>query len=191
MGLTFIKSLTGDGSGPLSFVNGASGVVLDGTYTEYLFQFVNLHPSHDASKLRWRSSIDTGSNYGVATTTSFFQSYINEDSGVQSSGELSYAAGLDAQQSTSDDLYLSDGVGNDADQSASGYMTLFLPSSDTYAKQFYAEVQQSSAGNTCNCSRTAGYVNTTDEVDAIQFSFFKSGESAVIDLGTIYMYGVS
>ena len=188
MGLTFIKSLTGDGSGPLSFVNGASGVVLDGTYTEYLFQFVNLHPSHDASKLRWRSSDDTGSSYGVATTTTFFQSYHTED---DASTNFSYAAGLDAQQSTSDDIYLTDGVGYDNDQSASGYMSLFLPSSDTYAKQFYAEVQQSSAGNTCNCSRTAGYVNTTDEVDAIQFSFFKSGESALIDLGTIYMYGVS
>jgi len=41
--MTFIKKLTASSSGTLSFVNGASSVVLDNTYKEYLFTFNNIH----------------------------------------------------------------------------------------------------------------------------------------------------
>ncbi len=37
---TFIKKLTASSSGDLSFVDGSSDVVLDGTYAEYIFYFV-------------------------------------------------------------------------------------------------------------------------------------------------------
>ena len=42
--MTFIKKLTASTSATLSFVHGASSVVLDGTYKEYLFTFNNIHP---------------------------------------------------------------------------------------------------------------------------------------------------
>ena len=45
--MTFIKKLTASSSGTLSFVTWISGVVLDGTYKEYLFTFNNIHPSTD------------------------------------------------------------------------------------------------------------------------------------------------
>ena len=42
---TLIKTLTSDGSdATLSFVNGASDVVLDNTYPIYLFKFIGMHP---------------------------------------------------------------------------------------------------------------------------------------------------
>ena len=37
--MVFIKKLTASSSGTLSFVDGASSVVLDSTYKEYLFTF--------------------------------------------------------------------------------------------------------------------------------------------------------
>ena len=37
--MTFIKKLTASSSSTLSFVDGASGVVLDNTYKEYYFTF--------------------------------------------------------------------------------------------------------------------------------------------------------
>lgn len=190
MGLTLITSKTAPtdaDSGVLLFVNGADDVVLDNTYDEYQFYFVNLHPSHDSSRVRWQSSVDTGSSYGVTTTTNFFATYHSEADGNET---LQYMTGLDAKQSSNDDLYMTDGVGSDTDQSASGHMTLYTPSDTTYVKHFSAAVQQSSGGNTCNISRSAGYINTTSAVDAVKFSFFKSGETALVDLGTIYMYGV-
>jgi len=174
-------------SGVLRFVHGEDSVVLDSTYDEYLFYFVNLHPSDDAAKVMWRSSTDGGSSYGVATTSTFIQTYHSEAGGNET---FSYNTGYDAAQGTGD-LYLSDGVGYDNDQSASGLFRLYAPASDTYIKNFMAEVQHVSAGDTCNISRSAGYVNTTDEVDAVKFFFYKSGVTANIDLGTIYMYGVS
>jgi len=58
MGLTLIKALTASSSSSLDFVDGTSDVVFDNTYNEYLFQFVNLHPSDDAAKVMWRSSTD-------------------------------------------------------------------------------------------------------------------------------------
>ena len=41
--ITFIKKLTASSSSTLSFVDGASSVVLDNTYKVYLFTFNNIH----------------------------------------------------------------------------------------------------------------------------------------------------
>ena len=38
--MTLIKTLTASSSGTLSFINGSNGVVLDGTYKEYIFYFI-------------------------------------------------------------------------------------------------------------------------------------------------------
>jgi hypothetical protein len=43
--MIFIKKLTASSSGTLSFVNGASDVVLDSTYKEYVFTFKDIHPA--------------------------------------------------------------------------------------------------------------------------------------------------
>ena len=44
---TFIKKLTASASATLSFVDGASDVVLDDTYKEYMFTFKDIHPATD------------------------------------------------------------------------------------------------------------------------------------------------
>ena len=41
--MTFIKKLTASSSATLSFVNGASSVVLDNTYKSYLFVYNNYY----------------------------------------------------------------------------------------------------------------------------------------------------
>ena len=41
--MVFIKKLTASSSGTLSFVNGSSDVVLDSTYKEYIFKFIDIH----------------------------------------------------------------------------------------------------------------------------------------------------
>ena len=40
--MVFIKKLTASGSADLTFVNGASNVVLDNTYKEYLFLYKDI-----------------------------------------------------------------------------------------------------------------------------------------------------
>ena len=69
--MTFIKKLTASSSGTLSFVDGSSDVVLDSTYKEYIFMFKDIHGSAE-SELTFNMSVDSGSNYNVTKTSTFF-----------------------------------------------------------------------------------------------------------------------
>ena len=89
--MTFIKKLTASSSATLSFVDGSDGVVLDNTYKEYLFTFNNIHPSQDGSTFfSFNMSVDSGSNYNVAKTTTDFYAYHKEDA---SDSGITYGGG--------------------------------------------------------------------------------------------------
>jgi len=178
MGLTLISTHTASSDATLDITSG-----IDSTYNEYQFYFVNMHPSADSKKLRMIASSNGGSSYGIATTTNVFQAYHNEADDATS---LSYNSSTDSDASTSE-ITIGDSTGYDNDQACSGLMTLYAPSSTTYVKHFTAQIHQSSGSDYANNTYVAGYVNTTSAVDALQFSF----DVGNIDLGTIYMYGVS
>ena len=181
--MNFIKKLTASSSANLSFVNGSSDVVLDSTYKEYLFIWNNCHPATDGESFQFNMSADTGSNYNVTKTTTYFTAYNYESGGTPA---LTYATNVDLAQSTAFQN-INSGVGSDNDQCASGYIHLFNPSSTTFVKHFI------SCGNTAESSDlssnvfVAGYGNTTSAVDAVQFKF----SSGNIDAGTITLYGIS
>ena len=152
------------------------------TYDSYQFHFVSMHPSADSKKMRMIASADSGSSYGIATTTTVFSAYHSEgDAG----GTLEYNTSTDAEQSTSE-VIIGDSTGNDADQACSGIMTLYAPSSSTHVKHFMTKFHQSSGGDYSNLTIVGGYINTASAIDAIKFSF----DSGNIDAGTIKMYGV-
>ena len=85
--MTLIKTLTANNSANLQFVNGASSVVLDGTYKEYIFVFNTIHPASDSVEFNFQVSTDAGSNYGVTTTQTYFNAYHNE---TDTGGALGY-----------------------------------------------------------------------------------------------------
>ena len=181
--MTFIKKLTASSSATLSFVDGASSVVLDNTYKEYLFTFNNIHPEEDNRSLGMTMSIDGGSNYNVAKTTTLFFAYHDEgDSGTG----LGYQTAKDLAQGTGNQMILVE-TGNDNDQSASGYLRLFNPSSTTFVKHFIAESNTYEATNNSMHCFITGYGNTTSAVNAIQFSM----SSGNIDSGDICLYGIA
>ncbi len=70
--LFLIKNIDASSDATISFVNGSSSVVLDGTYKTYIFRFINIHPETDQKKFEFNVSIDGGSNYNVAKTSTFF-----------------------------------------------------------------------------------------------------------------------
>jgi hypothetical protein len=181
--MIFIKKLTASSSATLSFVNGASGVVLDNTYKEYVFTFNNIHPEEDNRNFGFTMSTDGGSNYNVAKTTTIFYSYHDETDGYSG---LTYHSGKDLAQGTGNQMVLVE-TGNDNDQSASGYMHLFNPSSTTFVKHFIAFGNSYEATNNNQNSFVAGYGNTTSAVNAIQFSM-SSGNT---DSGDICLYGIA
>jgi len=181
--MVFIKKLTASSSATLSFVGGASGVVLDNTYKEYFFTFNNMHPETDNKSLTLNLSIDGGSNYNVAKTTTFFYAYHDEGNNAAS---LDYNSGKDLAQGTGEQFFIL-GIGNDNDQSGSGTLHLFNPSSTTFVKHFIANSNSYEAtNNTQNCF-VAGYGNTTSAVNAIQFKM----DSGSIASGDICLYGIA
>ena len=71
--IVHIKTLTASSSANLSFVHGTSSVVFDSTYPIYMFKFINIHPATNNVQLMHNASIDAGSNYNVAATTTTFE----------------------------------------------------------------------------------------------------------------------
>ena len=182
--MTFIKKLTASSSATISFVDGSSDVVLDDTYKEYLFTFNNIHPSSDGNRFLFQGSTNTGTGYGVNITSTFFKAFHNE---AGSSAGVSYDANNDLAQSTSfQQLNLDADLGADNDQSLSGTLQIFNPSSTTFVKHFIGTTNFNHSGDyTVQCF-IAGYFNTTSAVDAIQFKM----DSNNIDAGDICLYGI-
>ena len=180
--MVLIKTLTASSSGTLSFVNGASGVVLDNTYSTYIFKFINIHPATNNAHFTFQGSVDTGSNYNVAITSSAFSTEHNE---ADSSTDLSYQAGVDLAQGTGFQRITSSNSHSN-DDNAAAILHLFEPSSTTFVKHFII------TGNTVASAYTVGthiggYFNTTSAIDAIQFKM----SSGNIDAGSISLYGVN
>ena len=182
--MVFIKKLTADGSATnLSFVGGASGVVLDNTYKEYLFTFKNIHPGTNNVKFQFNLSADTGSNYNVAKTTTYFKTQHPES---DSFTDFGYKSSRDLAQGTGEQI-IDENLGNDNDQNLSGYLHLFNPSSTTFVKHFIARISNILYDDAAVDAYIAGYANTTSAVDAIRFSM----NSGNIDSGDICLYGIS
>ena len=182
--MVFIKKLTASSSSDLSFVNGTSDVVLDSTYKEYLFTFNNIHPATDGAHFQVNFR-DGSTAYDATKTTSFFYAYHDEGGGTPA---LSYVASEDLAQSTSSQR-LTSGQGNANDESASGYLHLFNPSSTTFVKHFISRTQYAdSSGTTTSVNAfVAGYCNVTVAIDAVQFTM----SSGNIDAGDICLYGIN
>ena len=176
--LKLLSTQTASSSATISFTSG-----IDSTYKEYMFKFINIHPETNTTKLQINASADTGSNYNVTKTTTYFQAYHTES---DSATALQYYANRDLAQSTSAQQ-LKD-IGNTSDDSAAGTLHLFNPSSTTFVKHFFSTFTGPTGESTQNLhnSFVGGYFNTTSAIDAIQFSM----SSGNIDSGVIKMYGV-
>jgi len=176
--MTLISEQTASASASISFTSG-----IDSTYPIYKFQFINIHPATDNVSFSFNLSTDGGSNYNVTKTTTYFYAYHNES---DTATALQYVTGLDLAQSTSDQP-LSNNVGNDNDQSASGELFLFNPSSTTFVKHFMSTTNQYDRSDISVNPRMAGYGNTTSAINAVRFQM----SSGNIDSGTIKLYGIS
>ena len=180
--MTHIKTLTASSSANLSFINGSSDVVLDGTYPVYLFKFINLHPATNDVALKGNFTID-GTNFNVTKTTSWMGAVNDEDGTYTGFG---YSTGRDLGQST-DDFTISQSTGNENQSSTSGYLYLFSPSSTTFIKHFQS-VMSTEWGGIVGATNDfgAGYCNTTSAITGFRVNF----SSGNIDAGTVKLYGI-
>ena len=179
--MVFMKKLTASSSATLSFVHGSGGVDFS-TYKEYMFTFKNIHAESAVNSFNFNGSIDAGSNYNVAKTTTYFSAYLNEN---DSSGTLEYSTSQDLAQATGFQK-LAGTVSVDNDHALSGYLHLFNPSSTTFVKHFIWSCNYGYETGTEN-PHGAGYFNTTSDIDAVRFQM----TSDAIDAGDICLYGIA
>ena len=175
---TKISTFTSDGSDATATFD--SGI--DSTYPIYVFKWINIHPETDdaAFEVNFR---DGSTAYDATKTTSVFRAYQGEGGG---SPTLGYVTADDLAQST-DFQRIGKGQGSDNDQSCSGEIYLFSPSSTTFVKHFIATTNTVESGDYMNNYYIAGYCNTTSAIDGAQFKF----DSGEIQGGKIKLYGLS
>ena len=178
--LVLISSQTASASATISFTTG-----LDSTYDEYIFKFINIHPSATTGNplFEFQCSTDGGSNYNVTITSTHFRAGHNEDDSDQ---YLSYNTGKDQAQGTAFQSLTDGDVGGDNYQCQSGTLTLFNPASTTFVKHYIGHNNSVAANDVCGTVFSAGYFNTTSAINAVRFQM----SSGNIDDGIIKLYGV-
>ena len=175
--MTFISKVTASSSSTISFTSG-----IDSTYKEYVFIFNDIHPSSNAKSLTFQTDTGTNTNYNIACTTTAIKAYHNEG---DSETELGYDTQYDSAQSTSF-INLAEEIMNNNDSSVSGTLTVFNPSSSTFAKHFISDMQGMRNDVYSWRFMKGGYFNTTTALTRFQFKL----NSGNIDSGIIKLYGI-
>ena len=178
MALTYLSTQTASSDSSLSFTSG-----IDSTYDAYEFHFVNIHPQTGGSHLQFQVNADGQTGFNETMTTTNFRAYHNES---DSDTAFDYSTTHDQAQGTSYQTFASN-VGAENDESMSGILTLYAPSSTTYVKHFVIRAVHYQHSDYAFDTYTAGYINTTSAIDEIDFKF----SSGNIDAGKIHLYGVS
>ena len=176
--LKLLSTQTASASASIEFTSG-----IDSTYDSYVFKFINCRPTDNFRLLTFNMSTDGGSTYNVTKTTTLFRAYQNE-TGTDTG--LAYETGFDLAQSTGFAQLTGTYIGNGADESTSGELTIYNPSSSTFVKHFICRSNTYDEANYSIDGFTAGYGNTTSPVNSIKFQM----NSGNIADGIIKMYGV-
>jgi len=154
---------------------------IDSTYDEYMFVFTDIGPATDGTDFLFQCNVAGESGFNETMTTTTFQSYHNE---ADNSAAMTYFGTLDQAQGTAYQN-IADNLGNGADESFSGILHLFSPSSTTYVKHFYARTSAYNLNDVLEDQFTAGYFNVTGAIDEIEFKM----ASGNFD-GSIQMFGI-
>mgnify|MGYP003125481229 CR=1 FL=1 len=173
-----IATATASSSATLEFTLG-----LDSLYDVYEFHFVNMHPATDIVHFSFQVNAVGASGFNETITSSYFISYNREnDAGTN----LAYETYYDQSQGTAYQI-VAVGIGNDDDESTSGVLTLFAPSSTTFVKHFSCRKVHTQGSGYEQDDFISGYINTTAAIDEISFKM----SSGNIDAGQIKMYGIA
>jgi len=180
-----IKTITvSSDTGTVSFVHGSSNVVLDSTYPIYVFKLINIHSANN-DVLFSVGFRDGSTDYDASKTTTLFQAEHDEDDGATSLTGLSAGNG-DILHNETGFQVMTRNMGNGNDECMSGELTLFNPSSTTFAKHFLFKTNINSNDDSSDVSHGGGYCNVTAAIDAVQFKF----NSGNIGSGVIKLYGI-
>ena len=178
--MTLLSTVTASSSATISFTSG-----IDSTYDSYVFKFYEIHPATDNTQFAFQVDTGTNTNYNQTITSTTFRAYHIEGDNDQG---LGYVTGEDQAQGTAFQKLTAGGtIGNDNDQSGSGFFHLFNPSSTTFVKHFIGRSSAYHASDYATDFYVSGYINTTTALTRVQFKML----SGNIDAGDICLYGIT
>tara|TARA_R100001224_G_scaffold87082_1_gene56135 strand:- start:26 stop:643 length:618 start_codon:yes stop_codon:yes gene_type:complete len=180
--MNLLETQTASSSSTISFTSN-----IDSTYKEYIFKFINIHPSAE-SVFSFQADTGTNTSYNQTITSTSFRAFHREDGGESG---LGYITGGDQAQGTGfQHLMESPQLGTNNDENLNGTLHIFDPSNTTFVKHFIARtLSQNDDSQPAYVldGFFAGYFNTTSALTRFQFKF----ASGNIDSGTIKLYGIS
>jgi len=156
---------------------------INSTYDTYMFKYINMHPASDGVRFQVNFR-DGGSAFDATKTSTHFYAFHDE---ADSTTNFRYDTSHDLAQGTGYQDLNTSGVGNGNDESISGTLYLFSPSSTNFVKHFMDTNNMYFSDNYTINSRTAGYCNVTASIDGVDFKF----DTGNIDSGVIKMFGLS
>jgi hypothetical protein len=177
-GMTLLSTQTASSSATVDFTSG-----IDSTYKEYIFKFIDIHCQTEDEDFCFQVDTGTNTNYNQTMTTTYFNAMHDE---ANTATSLEYNTTKDQAQAQGLSV-LAYSLGADNDQTCSGELHLFEPSSTTFVKHFIGRSNNVTLSDYSIDSYMAGYVNTTTALTRVRFKM----SSGNIDAGTIKMYGVS
>ena len=151
-------------------------------YKQLCFGFYAIVPATSITELQFQCSTDGGSNYNKTITSTAFRAWHKED---DSATNLSYAPLADQAQGTAYQELCNSIFTTDGDETATGHLYLYSPTSTTYVKHFQAA--SCAKGQYPVIRRYGGYINDGSN-DLTNISFKMS--SGNISSGTIKMWGI-
>jgi len=177
--LRLLSTQTASDSASISFTNdGSAGLT---TYKEYIFSFINIHQAATSFASFDVGFRDGSTDYDAPKQTAKFEVYHTE----ADSTSLAYSGGDDLANGTAFQRIGLSGYNND--ESMSGFMRLFEPSSTTFTKHFISTTNAYYTGSNASWQEhVGGYINTTTAIDGVQFKM----STGNIQSGVIKMYGV-
>jgi FlaG/FlaF family flagellin (archaellin) len=158
-----------------SAVEFTSGI--DSTYSVYKILISNCHGSTDNQDMELLISQDGGSSYKSSDYTFVFDSQDGDSN-----------TGDENSTSASRILLTGDNVGSVGNESFSGEIILYNPSSTVFYKHIeYRTVYFEKNALVCECRGVASYKGNTSAINGIKLKF----ASGTIDLGRFSLYGIA
>ena len=158
--VVLLSSQTLSAAGTCAFASGITSA-----YGEYIFKWYDIHSTDsNGPNFTVNFSTDGGDNYNMTKTSTTFMAYHTQ----ADASALSYKIDIDITSATGyqNIIYSTD---SGADESTAGELHLFNPASTTYVKHWWSKATSYSEIPGVQNVFTGGYVNSTSDVDAVQF----------------------
>ena len=163
-----------------TLTHGTGGVDFSSNYKSFEVKFINIHPSADNSDFQFNVSIDSGSNFGINKTNTFYSVIHTEGDGAY----YEYSTAMDMHNNGGYSK-LTDNTGNANDENLSGTFRLYDPSNTTMMKAFQCRIINHEGSPSCIDTKVAGYIMTFYAINSLRFQFAGANMT-----GKIKLYGV-